>query len=126
MAQIVISEFMDPPAVARLRVAHAVVYDPTLVDQPAALQAACVSADVLIVRNRTQVRGDLVSALGRCRVVARLGVGLDNIDVAACESRRMRVIPATGANALSVAEYVVGTAMVLLRGAYASSQAVAA
>jgi (S)-sulfolactate dehydrogenase len=52
-------------------------------------------------------------------------VGLDNIDVAACEARGMQVIPATGANALAVAEYVIGTAMVLLRGVYLSSQAVA-
>ena len=126
MAHIVISEFMDPPAVARLQAAHTVVYDRALVDQPEALRAACAQADVLIVRNRTQVRGELVAALGRCKVVGRLGVGLDNIDVAACEARGMRVIPASGANALSVAEYVVGTAMVLLRSAYASSAAVAA
>lgn len=38
----------------------------------------------------------------------------------------MRVIPASGANALSVAEYVIASAMMLLRGAWASTQAVAA
>jgi (S)-sulfolactate dehydrogenase len=78
------------------------------------------------VRNRTQVRGDLLAALQRCKVIGRLGVGLDNIDVAACESRGMAVIPATGANALSVAEYVIAAAMMLLRGAFASSADVAA
>jgi (S)-sulfolactate dehydrogenase len=52
-------------------------------------------------------------------------VGLDNIDVAACEAKGVKVIPATGANALAVAEYLVGTAMALLRGAYLSSAAVA-
>ena len=80
--------------------------------------------DAIVVRNRTQVRGALLDALQpRCTVVGRLGVGLDNIDVPACEARGMRVIPATGANALSVAEYVVGTAMLLLRGVYFSSAA---
>ena len=59
-------------------------------------------------------------------MVGRLGVGLDNIDVPACEARGMKVIPATGANALSVAEYVIGSAMLLLRGAYQSTAAVAA
>jgi (S)-sulfolactate dehydrogenase len=59
-------------------------------------------------------------------VVGRLGVGLDNIDVAACERRGIKVIAATGANALSVAEYVLGTALLLLRGAYGSTPAVAA
>ena len=64
-------------------------------------------ADVLIVRNRTQVRGELLAALTRCKVVGRLGVGLDNIDVEACAARGIEVIPATGANARSVAEYVI-------------------
>ena len=90
------------------------------------LHALAADADALIVRNRTQVRGELLAALQRCRVVGRLGVGLDNIDVSACQARGMQVIPATGANALSVAEYVIASAMLLLRGAYWSSAAVAA
>jgi (S)-sulfolactate dehydrogenase len=72
------------------------------------------------------VRGELLAALVKCRVVGRLGVGLDNIDVPACEARGMKVIPATGANALSVAEYVIGTAMLLLRGVYQHNAALAA
>lgn len=123
MAHILITEFMDAPAVARLQQAHAVHYAPELVDQPEALLQAAATADALIVRNRTQVRGALLQALVRCKVVGRLGVGLDNIDVAACEARGLQVIPATGANALSVAEYVIGTAMLLLRGAYQSQAA---
>jgi len=114
---------MDAPAVALLQQAHEVRYDPQLVDQPEALLQAAADVDVLIVRNRTQVRGELLQALARCKVVGRLGVGLDNIDVPACQARGMQVIPATGANALSVAEYVIGTAMLLLRGAYQSQAA---
>jgi len=126
MARIVITEFIDERAVPRLRAAHDVLYDPKLVDDAPRLLAEAARADAIIVRNRTQVRGALLDALKQARVVGRLGVGLDNIDVAACERRGLKVIPATGANALSVAEYVVGTAMLLLRGAYGSSAAVAA
>jgi (S)-sulfolactate dehydrogenase len=126
MARIVITEFMDERALPRLRTAHDVLYDPKLVDDAPRLLAEAALADALVVRNRTQVRGALLDALKQARVVGRLGVGLDNIDVAACEQRGLKVIPATGANALSVAEYVVGTAMLLLRGAYASTPAVAA
>jgi len=127
MARIVITEFMDERAVARLQASgHDVLYDPNLVDDAPRLTQQAGAADVLIVRNRTQVRGALLASLERCRVVGRLGVGLDNIDVPACQTRGLQVIPATGANALSVAEYVVGTALVLLRGVYASSAAVAA
>jgi len=126
MARIVICEFMDERAVARLAAAHEVLYDPQLVGDGARLRTEAASADVLVVRNLTQVRGELLAALTRCKVVGRLGVGLDNIDVPACEARGIKVIPATGANALSVAEYVIASTMLLLRGAFASSAAVAA
>ena len=121
MARIVVTEFMDEAAIASLRARHEVLYDPQLVDDPVRLHAQAASADGLIVRNRTQVRGELLEALARCRVVGRLGVGLDNIDTVACARRGMKVIPATGANALAVAEYVVSSALLLLRGAYRSS-----
>ena len=124
--RILITEFMDERAVDRLRARHEVEYDPTLVDAMPRLLQAAPAADAIVVRNRTQVRGELLAALTKCRVVGRLGVGLDNIDVPACEARSMQVIPATGANALSVAEYVLGCALVLLRGAYTSTADVAA
>ena len=126
MKRIVIAEFMDEGAVAQLRAAHDVLYDPKLVDDAPRLKIEAASADALIVRNRTQVRGELLACLARCKVIGRLGVGLDNIDVPGCEARGMKVIPATGANALSVAEYVITSAMLLLRGAYASTAAVTA
>ncbi|MEP7099077.1 MAG: hydroxyacid dehydrogenase [Burkholderiales bacterium] len=126
MSRIVIAEFMDERAVDQLRAKQDVLYDPKLVDDAVRLHAEAASADVIIVRNRTQVRGELLAALSKCRVVGRLGVGLDNIDLAACEARGIQVIPATGANALSVAEYVIATAMLLLRGAYQSTPDVVA
>lgn len=125
MARIVICEFIDERALPRLRAAHDVLYDPKLVDDPPRLLGEAARADAIIVRNRTQVRGELLAALARCRVVGRLGVGLDNIDLPGCEARGLQVIPATGANARSVAEYVVATAMLLLRGAYQSTAEVA-
>ena len=125
-SRIVISEFMDAPAVAALSARFDVDYRPKLVDDSAALEAALPGAQGWIVRNRTQVRGRLLEAARDLRVVGRLGVGLDNIDVGACEARRIRVVPATGANAESVAEYVVTVALMLLRGAYSSTKAVEA
>jgi (S)-sulfolactate dehydrogenase len=123
-ARIVISEFMDAPAVERLAKRFDVDYRPRLVDDVAALEAAVAPADAWIVRNRTAVRGHALAAAIRLRVVGRLGVGLDNIDLVACEARGIRVIPASGANAQSVAEYVVTVALILLRGAYFSTKAV--
>jgi (S)-sulfolactate dehydrogenase len=123
--RVVVTEFMDERAVAQLAKVHDVLYDPKLVDDGPRMLTEATTAHAFIVRNRTQVRGDLLAALKHCKVIGRLGVGLDNIDVPACEAAGMQVIPATGANALSVAEYVVATAMLLLRGAYQSTADVA-
>jgi (S)-sulfolactate dehydrogenase len=125
-ARIVISEFMDAPAVALLAKRFDVDYRPKLVDEPRALESALPAADAWIVRNRTSVRGHLLEAATKLRVVGRLGVGLDNIDLDACRTRGITVIPATGANAVSVAEYVVTAALGGLRGIFFSTRAVEA
>jgi (S)-sulfolactate dehydrogenase len=126
MSQVVISEFMDETAVASLQGRFSITYDAALAERRDALLAAVVDADALIVRNKTRVDAELIAAANKLRVVGRLGVGLDNIDLAACEARGIEVIPATGANALAVAEYVMGTTLVLLRGAYFSTASVGA
>ena len=126
LPDIVITEFMDGAAVERLEARYETLYDPQLVDRPEALAEAVADCRALIVRNRTQVRGALLEAAAALSCVGRLGVGLDNIDVEACRGRGIAVYPATGANDLSVAEYVVTTALMLLRGAYRSTPDVAA
>jgi len=126
MPEIVISEFMDEAAIRASFAGRDVLYDPKLVDDPARLAAAVRDARALIVRNRTQVRGALLEAATRLQVVGRLGVGLDNIDVTACEAHGIAVYPATGANDLSVAEYVITAALMLLRRAWFASARVAA
>lgn len=126
MPEIVISEFMDEAAIRASFAGRDVLYDPKLVDDAARLAAAVRDARALIVRNRTQVRGALLAAATRLEVVGRLGVGLDNIDVPACEALGIAVYPASGANDLSVAEYVITAALVLLRRAWFASARVAA
>ena len=117
MVDIVISEFMNPEARAGLAANFEVRYEPDLVDRPDDLAAAVATARALIVRNRTQVRDELLAAGPKLEAVGRLGVGLDNIDLAACAARGVTVCPATGANAISVAACAITAAMILLRGA---------
>lgn len=126
MSEIVISEFMDEAAIAEALAGRDVLYDPGLVDRPHDLAAALADCRALIVRNRTQVRAALLDQAPVLKVVGRLGVGLDNIDVEACQARGVAVRPATGANDLSVAEYVITAALMLLRRAWFASDQVAA
>jgi len=118
MSHVVISEFMDEPAVDWLREKHDVIYDPQLVDDVVRLRQVCANAQGLIVRNRTQVDRGLIEAAPALRVIGRLGVGLDNIDTALASTRQIEVCPATGGNVVSVAEYVITAILVLRRSAW--------
>jgi (S)-sulfolactate dehydrogenase len=126
MAAIVISEFMDEDAINGVLGSHDVRYDATLVDRRADLIAALADARALIVRNRTKVDEGLLAQAPLLKAVGRLGVGLDNIDVAACKARGIAVYPATGANDIAVVEYVIASMLILLRGVYAATGAVLA
>jgi (S)-sulfolactate dehydrogenase len=126
MSDIVISEFMDQAAIDTVLHGRDVLYDPKLVDDKDRLYAALAECRALLVRNRTQVRGPLLKAAPRLKVVGRLGVGLDNIDVDACAARNIIVRPATGANDLSVAEYVITAALLLRRRAWYATSRLAA
>lgn len=123
---ILITEFMDDEAVGRLKAAHATIYAPELADAQGDIPARMAGVRALIVRNRTQVTEALLAASPDLKCVGRLGVGLDNIDVEACKARGVEVMPALGANTLSVAEYVVTNAAILLRDAYHAKHAMMA
>ena len=123
---VVIAEFMDENAVETLRDECSVVYDKTLAENRDKLLQLLPDCDALIVRNKTQVRGELLAAAGKLKVVGRLGVGLDNIDLRACSERSIVVIPAVGANTVSVAEYVMAGLLMLARGCYQKCPEVAA
>ena len=117
MADVVISEFLDEEAVDRLSADFDVHYDPGLVDRVEELRERLRDCRGLIVRNRTQVRAALLDAAPNLVIVGRLGVGLDNIDLDACERRGVKVQPARGTLEESVAEYVLGAMLVMLRRA---------
>ncbi len=71
--------------------------------------------DVLIVRSATKVTESVLRAAPHLKVVARAGVGLDNIDLPTAEELGIRVINTPGASAPSVAELVIGHMLTVLR-----------
>ncbi len=117
MPDVVVTEFLDPEPLETLKRAYSVHVDTALWNKPAELAGLLAEARGIIVRNRTQVTAALVAAAPGLRVVGRLGVGLDNIDLKSCADRGITVCPAIGANAVSVAEYVIGSALMLARSA---------
>ena len=82
---------------------------------PARLAEVVRDARALVVRNRTQVTAELLDAAPQLQVVARAGVGLDNLDLAAADAAGVVVVAALGANAVSVAEHTLGLALAVAR-----------
>lgn len=72
-------------------------------------------ARAIMVRNQTQVTGDLITSAAMLIGVGRVGVGLDNIDVATASKLGVVVVAPLNANAVSVAELALGLMLALAR-----------
>ena len=71
--------------------------------------------NTLVVRSRTQITADIIQAAENCQVIARVGVGLDNIDQKAAEQKGIRVINAVEGAMNAVAELVMTFMLSLAR-----------
>jgi phosphoglycerate dehydrogenase-like enzyme len=74
----------------------------------------------IVTRGKGQIDAALLDACPAVQVVARCGVGLDNVDVAAATARGVRVVNAPGANAGTVAEHALLLMLLLVRNGYES------
>ena len=105
---VLIAEELSPAAVAQLEsdfeVRHADGADRL------ALLAALADADAVIVRSATRIDAEALAHAPRLRVVARAGVGLDNVDVEAATRAGVMVVNAPTSNIVSAAEHAVGAA----------------
>ncbi len=79
------------------------------------LIASVKNYDILVVRSRTKVTRDVIDANTKIRIIARVGVGLDNIDVNYAQSKGIRVINAEEAAMISVPELAIGFMLCLAR-----------
>lgn len=114
-ARLVIVEDVWGPPFEALSAELPTVRVPDAWQDMAVLRAAIASAYALVVRNRTPVTADLIAGAPDLRVVARAGVGLDNIDLVAADALGVVVISPRGASAVSVAEHTLGLALSLAR-----------
>ena len=89
----------------------------------AALLAAVADADALLVRSATTVDGEVLAAARSLRVVARAGVGLDNVDVKAATKAGVMVVNAPQSNIVSAAELAVGLLIAAARNIVPANEA---
>lgn len=80
-----------------------------------ALLAALAEADAVLVRSATRMDAEAIAAAPRLRVIARAGVGLDNVDVAAATAAGVLVVNAPTSNIVSAAELAIGLLLSVAR-----------
>lgn len=120
---VVIAEELSPATVDALGPDFDVVnVDGT--DRPALL-AALANADAILVRSATKVDAEAIAAAPRLKVVARAGVGLDNVDIKAATAAGVMVVNAPTSNIISAAELTVGHILSLARHIPAAHAALA-
>ncbi len=107
--RIVIADQMEDEVVRGIGTLGEVAY------KPADLKAALGNADALIVRSATKVTAELLSSAPKLKLVARAGVGLDNVDQAACKAKGIKVLNTPGASTNAVAELALGLMIGALR-----------
>ncbi|CAB4950196.1 unannotated protein [freshwater metagenome] len=112
---ILISEDVWGTPFQKLEGSFPIVRSDDLWKNPEELKKVIKDATALVVRNRTKVTAEIIAAAPKLKVIARAGVGLDNIDIKAADAAGVVVVAGLGANAVSVGELTLGLALSLLR-----------
>jgi len=90
-----------------------VTYEPEITPEQIAEKIG--TFEVVVVRSRTKMTRELVEKANKCQIIARVGVGLDNIDQDAAKEKNIRVINAVEGAITAVAELVIGLMLSMAR-----------
>jgi D-3-phosphoglycerate dehydrogenase len=90
-----------------------ITYEPEIT--PEQIEGKIGNFEVVVVRSRTKITKDMIEKADKCKIIARVGVGLDNIDQAASKEKNIRVINAVEGAMNAVAELVIGLMLSLAR-----------
>jgi D-3-phosphoglycerate dehydrogenase / 2-oxoglutarate reductase len=90
-----------------------ITYEPEIT--PDQIKEKISNFDIVVVRSRTKITKEMIDRATKCKIIARVGVGLDNIDVDAAKAKDIRVINAVEGAMNAVAELVLGLMLSMAR-----------
>ena len=90
-----------------------VTYEPEITPEQIAEKIG--NFEVVVVRSRTKITRELIEKADKCKILARVGVGLDNIDQDAAKEKNIRVLNAVEGAITAVAELVIGLMLSMAR-----------
>jgi len=90
-----------------------VTYEPEITPEQTAEKIG--NFQVVVVRSRTKMTRELIAKADKCKIIARVGIGLDNIDQDAAKEKNIRVINAVEGAITAVSELVIGLMIAMAR-----------
>jgi len=90
-----------------------ITYEPEIT--PDQIKQRISDFNIIIVRSRTRITKEMIDLASKCKIIARVGVGLDNIDVDAAKAKGIKVINAVEGAMNAVAELVMGLMLSMAR-----------
>lgn len=112
--KVIVCDAIDEIGITILKKAGLIVdYKPEI--EPDDLLASVGESNVIIVRSRTKITKKVIDAAPNVKIIARVGVGLDNIDTEYAESKGIKVLNAAEAAMNAVSELVIGHMIALSR-----------
>lgn len=112
--KVIVCDAIDEIGITILKKAGLVVdYKPEI--EPDDLLTTVGESNVIIVRSRTKITKKVIDAASSVKIIARVGVGLDNIDTEYAESKGIKVLNAAEAAMNAVSELVIGHMIALSR-----------
>lgn len=112
--RVLVPDSVHPRAVEILAAAGLEVTAPGQMKRAETL-AAIADADALIIRSATKADAELIQAAPRLKVIARAGVGVDNVDLEAATARGIAVMNTPDGNTVATAELTFGLMLALAR-----------
>lgn len=115
MSDVLVTENIQGVSMNRLIQEHDVEFDAYLWQNIDLLKQKISNTKALIVRNQTKVNRELIDAAPELKIIARAGVGLDNVDTEYAHKKGIVVCFTPDANSISVAELTIGLMLALMR-----------
>lgn len=111
--KVIIADQINEKGIDALKEVAEAVVDTDITQEQ--LIGAIKDFDAIIVRSRTKVTREVIEAADKLKIIARAGVGVDNVDVEAATEKGIMVVNAPESTSITVAEHAMGLIMALAR-----------
>ena len=111
--KVIIADQINEKGIENLKEVAEVVLDTAITQEE--LINTIKDFDAIIVRSRTKVTRDVIEASEKLKIIARAGVGVDNVDVQAATEKGIMVVNAPESTSITVAEHAMGLILSLAR-----------